>query len=179
MILCNSDIAKTVDRAVFPNAQGGPQEHSIAAKAVAFGEAMRPEFIQYQKSIRENAKAMAEGLRDGGIRLVSGGTDNHMVLVDVTPLDITGRQAEESLERVNIVVNRNAIPFDPRPPRIASGLRIGSPAVTSRGFGVNESRQIAQLMIKTLTNIGDENIVREIRDSVGALTSRFLAPGVD
>ncbi len=179
MILCNSDIAKTVDRAVFPNAQGGPQEHSIAAKAVAFGEAMRPEFIQYQKSIRENAKAMAEGLRDGGIRLVSGGTDNHMVLVDVTPLDITGRQAEESLERVNIVVNRNAIPFDPRPPRIASGLRIGSPAVTSRGFGVNESRQIAQLMIKTLTNIGDENIAREIRDTVGALTSRFLAPGVD
>lgn len=179
MILCNSDIAKKVDRAVFPNAQGGPQEHSIAAKAVAFGEAMRPEFIQYQKSIRENAKAMAEGLRDGGIRLVSGGTDNHMVLVDVTPLDITGRQAEEALEKVNIVVNRNAIPFDPRPPRIASGLRIGSPAVTSRGFGVNESRQIAQLMIKTLTNIGDENIAREIRDSVGALTSRFLAPGVD
>jgi len=179
MILCNSDIAKKVDRAVFPNAQGGPQEHSIAAKAVAFGEAMRPEFIQYQKSIRENAKAMAEGLRDGGMRLVSGGTDNHMVLVDVTPLDITGKQAEEALEEVNIVVNRNAIPFDPRPPRIASGLRIGSPAVTSRGFGVNESRQIAQLMIKTLTNIGDEKIAREIRDSVGALTSRFLAPGVD
>ncbi len=179
MILCSSEIAKTVDRAVFPNAQGGPQEHSIAAKAVAFGEAMTSDFTRYQKSIRENARAMAEALRDGGIRLVSGGTDNHMVLLDVTPLNITGKQAEEALENINIVVNRNAIPFDSRPPRIASGLRIGSPAVTSRGFGVKESRQIAQLMIKALTNIGDESVAGEIRDSVGALTSRFPAPGLD
>ena len=179
MILSTSDLARDVNRAVFPNAQGGPQEHSIAAKAVAFGEAMKPEFVDYQKGIRANARAMADALKSGGMRIVSGGTDNHMVLVDVTPLDITGRQAEEALNGVSIVVNRNAIPFDPRPPRVASGLRIGSPAITSRGFGTAEATAVARLMVKTLTNIGDDAVAREVRDEVSALTARFPAPGID
>ena len=134
-ILSTSDLARDVNRAVFPNAQGGPLMHIIAAKAVAFGEAMTPEFAAYQRGIRENAGALADELNAGGLRLVSGGTDNHMVLVDVTPLGITGRQAEESLGRANIVVNRNAIPYDSKPPRVASGMRLGTPSVTSRGFG--------------------------------------------
>ena len=178
-ILTSSDLARDVDRAVFPNAQGGPLMHIIAAKAVAFGEAMKPEFVEYQKAIRANARALADELKAGGLRLVSGGTDNHMVLVDVTPLGIIGRQAEDALGSVNIVVNRNAIPYDPKPPRVASGMRLGTPAATSRGFGTAETARVAQLILKTLTNIGDEAVECEVRDEVLSLADRFPVPGID
>ena len=176
-ILSTSDLARNVDRAVFPNAQGGPLMHIIAAKAVAFGEAAKPEFATYQKAIVANARALAKTLAEGGLRLVSGGTDNHMAMVDLTPLDITGREAEDALGGVNIVVNRNAIPYDPLPPRVASGLRLGSPSVTTRGFGTEEMRQVAQLIIRTLSNIGDGAVEAEVRDQVQSLTERFPAPG--
>ena len=175
-ILSTSDLARSVDRAVFPNAQGGPLMHIVASKAVAFGEAMKPEFVAYQKAIVANASALAEGLGEGGLRLVSGGTDNHMVLVDLTPLGITGREAEDALGGVNIVVNRNTIPYDPRPPRVASGLRLGSPSVTSRGFGTDEMARVAEVILRTLSNMGDQSVEAQVRDEVLALTERFPAP---
>ena len=179
LILTTSELARGIDRAVFPNAQGGPLEHVIAAKAVAFREAMQPEFVDYQKSIRANARALSDELAGGGFRLVSGGTDNHMVLVDLAPMGLTGRQAEAALGKVNIVVNRNAIPYDPRPPRVASGLRLGTPAVTSRGFGIREAAQVARLITRTLSNIDVEPVAREVRDEVLSLASRFPVPGID
>ena len=179
LILTTSELARGIDRAVFPNTQGGPLEHVIAAKAVAFREAMQPEFVDYQKSIRANARALSDELAGGGFRLVSGGTDNHMVLVDLAPMGLTGRQAEEALGKVNIVVNRNAIPYDPRPPRVASGLRLGTPAVTSRGFGIRDTAQVARLITRTLSNIHVESVAREVRDEVLSLTSRFPVPGID
>ena len=179
MIMSDGDLAKAVDRGVFPNAQGGPLEHIIAAKAVAFGEAMKPEFVEYQKSIRTNAATLADGLAAGGIRLVSGGTDNHMVLADVSPLEITGKEAEEALVRSNIVVNRNTIPYDPRPPRVASGIRLGTPAVTSRGMGTAQLKRIAELISRVLNNLGDETLEREVKDEALAIAERFPAPGVE
>ena len=179
LILTTSELARDVDRAVFPNAQGGPLEHVIAAKAVAFGEALRPEFVDYQKAIRANAVALAQGLQAGGLRLVSGGTDNHMLVVDVTPLDLTGRQAEEALGEVNIVANRNAIPYDTKPPRVASGMRLGTPAITSRGFGTAEAAQVAALILNILANPSDDTVKREVRDEVFALADRFRVPGID
>ena len=177
--LCTSALERDIDRAVFPNAQGGPMEHTIAAKAVAFGEAMKPEFVAYQRAIRANARALAKELTKGDLRLVSGGTDNHMVLVDLTALGVTGRQAEEALGKVNIVINRNAIPYDPKPPRVASGMRLGTPAVTSRGFDTAEMAGVGQLILRTLSNIGDEGVEREVRDEVGSLTARHPVPGID
>jgi len=179
LILSNADLARPVNSAVFPNMQGGPLEHVVAAKAVAFNEAMTPEFAEYQKSIRANAVALAEELQAGGLRLVSGGTDNHIVLVDLTPMNITGRQAEEALGAVNIVVNRNAIPYDENPPRTASGMRLGSPAITSRGMGVKETKRIGQLILKMLANMGDDGIMREVRDEVIATCANFPVPGID
>ena len=179
MILCGEEHARNVDRAVFPNAQGGPMEHIIAAKAVAFGEAMRPEFVVYQRQIRANARALAVTLGEGGIRLVSGGTDNHMVLVDLTPMDITGRQAEEALGRANIVVNRNAIPFDSRPPRVASGVRLGTPAITTRGLKEEDTREVGRLILRVLQNLGDSSIEDQVRDRVTAMSERFPVPGID
>ena len=179
LILSNADLARPVNSAVFPNMQGGPLEHVVAAKAVAFREAMTPEFAVYQKSIRANAVALAEELQAGGLRLVSGGTDNHIVLVDLTPMNITGRQAEEALGAVNIVVNRNAIPYDEKPPRTASGMRLGSPAITSRGMGVKETKRIGQLILKILANMGDDGVMREVRDEVIATCTNFPVPGID
>ena len=179
LILSNADLARPINSAVFPNMQGGPLEHVIAAKAVAFSEAMTPEFAAYQKSVRANAVALAEELQAGGLRLVSGGTDNHIVLVDLTPMDITGRQAEEALGEVSIVVNRNAIPYDEKPPRTASGMRLGSPAITSRGMGVNETRQIGRHILRVLGNLGDESVMREVRDEVIATCAKFPVPGID
>ena len=179
MILCTSELARDVNRAVFPNMQGGPLEHVVAAKAVAFGEALTPEFASYQHSVVENAKALADELSSGGLRLVSGGTDNHMVLVDLTPFDITGRQAEEALGRVNVVANRNAIPYDVKPPRVASGVRLGTPACTTRGMGTTEMKRIAQLIIRTITNIEDQAVEREVHDEVLSMAARFPVPGID
>ena len=178
-ILSTSELARDIDRAVFPNSQGGPMMHVIAAKAVGFSEAMKPEFVAYQKAIRANAHTLAEELQAGGLRLVSGGTDNHMVLVDVTPLGITGRQAEDALGKVNIVVNRNAIPYDPKPPRVASGMRLGTPSVTSRGFGTKATARVAQLILRTIANIGDEAVESEMRDGVMSLTDKFPVQGIE
>ncbi len=179
LILSNADLARSVNSAVFPNMQGGPLEHVVAAKAVAFSEAMTPEFAVYQKSIRANAVALAEELQAGGLRLISGGTDNHIVLVDLTPMNITGRQAEEALGAVNIVVNRNAIPYDEKPPRTASGMRLGSPAITSRGMGVSETKRIGQLILRILGNMGDDGVMREVRGEVIATCANFPVPGID
>ena len=179
MILCDSDLARNVDRAVFPNAQGGPLEHVVAAKAVTFGEAMTDEFAAYQQQVRANAVALGEALTDGGLRLVSGGTDNHMVLVDLRPLDVTGRQAEEALGRANIVVNRNAIPYDPRPPRVASGVRLGTAAISSRGFKENDARRVGELILKVLSDIDSESVQSQVRDEVLGMTPRFPIPGID
>ena len=153
--------------------------HLIAAKAVAFGEAMRPEFQEYQKSIVKNALALAEELQTLGLRMVSGGTDNHLLLVDMSTIGITGKQAEEALDSVNITANKNTIPYDPRPPRVTSGLRLGTPAVTSRGFGPEEMAIIARLMHRTITNLDDERVKEEVRDEVSEVTSSFPVPGID
>ena len=129
--------------------------HAIAGKAVAFGEALQPEFKEYQSAVVENARTLAQGLSDGGLRVISGGTDNHLVLVDLTPIGVTGQEAEDALGKVSITVNKNAIPFDTRPPRVTSGLRLGTPAVSSRGFGKEEMQDISRLIVKVLANIGD------------------------
>ena len=179
MILCDSDLARNVDRAVFPNAQGGPLEHVIAAKAVTFGEAMTEEFAAYQRQVRANAVALGDGLTDGGLRLVSGGTDNHMILVDLRPLDVTGRQAEEALGRANIVVNRNAIPYDPKPPRVASGVRLGTAAISSRGFEENNARRVGEMILKVLNDIHNETVQSQVRDEVLEMAPNFPIPGID
>ena len=179
MILCDSDLARNVDRAVFPNAQGGPLEHVVAAKAVTFGEAMTDEFAAYQRQVRANAVSLGEALTDGGLRLVSGGTDNHMVLVDLRPLDVTGRQAEEALGRANIVVNRNAIPYDPKPPRVASGVRLGTAAITSRGFQESDARRVGELILKVLNDTDNAAVQSQVRDEVLETTPRFPVPGID
>ena len=179
MILCDSDLARNVDRAVFPNAQGGPLQHAVAAKAVTFGEAMTDEFAAYQQQIRANAVALGESLTDGGLRLVSGGTDNHMVLVDLRPLNVTGRQAEEALGRANIVVNRNAIPYDPKPPRVASGVRLGTAAITSRGFKENDCRRVGELILRVLNDIDSDSAQSQVRDEVLGMTPNFPIPGID
>ena len=179
LILCTEELGQQIDRAVFPFTQGGPFMHVIAAKAVCFGEAMKPEFADYQRRIVDNARKLARELAEGGLRIVSGGTDNHLLLVDLTPLGITGKDAEEALERVNIVANKNAIPYDSRPPRITSGLRLGTPAVTSRGFGEAEMAKVASLIVRLLSRIGDDKEEGAIGREVGELTSHFPVPGLD
>ena len=179
LILCTEELRRSIDRAVFPFTQGGPFMHVIAAKAVCFGEAMRPEFVTYQSQIVSNARALAAELVEGGLRIVSGGTDNHLLLVDLTPLGITGKDAEEALERVNIVANKNAIPYDERPPRVTSGLRLGTPAVTSRGFVESDLRHVAGMIVRVVSNIGDERVELDVRNEVEELTSKFPVPGLD
>ena len=179
LILSIEELRQKVDRAVFPHTQGGPFMHVIAAKAVCFGEAMKPEFAAYQRQVVDNASVLAQELAEGGLRIVSGGTDNHLLLVDLTPLGITGSDAESALEKTNIVANKNAIPYDTRPPRITSGLRLGTPAVTSRGFGTAEMGSIASMIVRLLTNIGDERVEKEVKNEVQQLTSGFPVPGLD
>jgi len=177
-ILCQADLAQRIDRAVFPGTQGGPHMHSIAAKAVCFGEALRPEFGEYQRRIVENARVLAEELQGHGLRIVSGGTDNHLLLVDVGAKGITGRDAQVALEAVGITVNKNTIPYDERPPMVGSGIRIGTPAVTSRGFGTDEMRLIAALIARILANIDDEKVVAAVRREVRELAASFPVPGI-
>ena len=177
-ILCQADLAQKNDRAVFPGTQGGPHMHSIAAKAVCFGEALRPEFAEYQRRIVENARVLAEELQGHGLRIVSGGTDNHLLLVDVGAKGITGRDAQVALEAVGITVNKNTIPYDERPPMVGSGIRIGTPAVTSRGFGTDEMRLIAALIARILANIDDEKVAAAVRREVRELASSFPVPGI-
>jgi len=172
-ILCRSELASSIDEAVFPRMQGGPLMHVIAAKAVCFREALQPSFVNYQRAVLDNALVLSSELQRLGLRLISGGTDNHMVLVDLTETGVTGREAEESLETMGIVVNRNAIPFDPRPPRVASGIRVGTPAVTTRGFGKEEMKRVASLIVKVISNIGNLDIQNQVKEEVSQICSRF------
>ena len=171
MILCTEELAKKIDSAIFPGSQGGPLEHIIAAKAVALGEAMTPEFAAYQKRIVENAQALAQGLLDAGFDLVSGGTDNHLMLVDLRKAHITGKEMERRLDEVNITVNKNTIPNDPEKPTVASGIRVGTPAVTTRGLNTEDMKAIAKLMWETATNFeGNEDALRA---QVAALVEKY------
>ena len=178
-ILCRRELATPIDEAVFPEMQGGPLMHVIAAKAVAFHEAMQPEFLDYQRALLDNALVLANELKQNGLRLVSDGTDTHVVLVDLKGTGVTGKDAEEALCSVGIVVNRNAIPFDTLPPRIASGIRLGTPAVTTRGFGIKEIKQITSLIIEVISNIGNQSIQNRVREEVSQICLRFPVPGID
>jgi len=177
-ILCRSEIAGDIDASVFPGTQGGPLMHVIAAKAVAFHEAAQPGFAAYQRTVLDNAALLARELQRLGLQIVTGGTENHIVLVDLTRTGIAGRDAEVALETVGIPANRNAIPFDPRPPRVASGIRLGTSAATTRGFGQEEIRTVARMIADILGNIGDSSVYDRIRREVQELTARFPAPGV-
>jgi len=173
MILCKEEFAKKIDKSIFPGIQGGPLMHVISAKAVAFGEALQDEFKQYAQSIIDNAKRLAEGLQSEGLKLVSGGTDNHLLLVDVSALGITGKVAEHVLDEVGITVNKNTIPYDTQSPFVTSGVRIGTAAVTSRGFGLEEMDEIASIIAFTLKNAENEESLKEASARVEALTSKF------
>ena len=173
MIMCRQELAKSVDSSVFPGNQGGPLMHVIAAKAVAFKEALRPEFKVYQRQIIDNAKALANGLLKRGFNLVSGGTDNHLMLMDLRETELTGKVAQETLDHARITVNKNAIPFDTRSPFVTSGVRIGTPAVTSRGMKEPEMDVIADLIYRALQKVGDETALTAIGDEVRDLCRQF------
>jgi glycine hydroxymethyltransferase len=177
MILCKADYAKAIDRAVFPGIQGGPLMHVVAAKAVAFKEALQPDFKVYQQNILDNAATLAQTLTEGGLRIVSGGTDNHLMLVDLRSAEVTGTEAEEALDIAGITINKNLIPFDPQPPRVTSGIRLGSPAVTSRGFGQAEMKIVGQAILNVIFNVKDEAMLQEVRQVTAELCSRFPIPG--
>jgi glycine hydroxymethyltransferase len=178
-ILCRKELASAIDTAVFPQMQGGPFMHTIAAKAVAFYEAMQPAFADYQRATLDNAQVLASELKRLGLRLVSGGTDTHLVLVDLTQTGVTGKKAEEALERAGIVVNRDGIPFDTRSGLVTSGIRLGTPAVTTRGFGKEEMKFAASAIVKVISHIDDLNLQKQINEEVKQLCSRFPVPGID
>ena len=171
LILCKEEYAKAIDKAVFPGMQGGPLEHIIASKAICFGEALKPEFKAYQEQIVKNAKALAKGLLEGGFDLVSGGTDNHLMLVDLRPMHITGKELEKRLDEVYITVNKNAIPGDPEKPSVTSGIRIGTPAVTSRGLKEEDMEVLARLITLTATDF--ESKAEYIRAEVTKLCEKY------
>ena len=173
LILSKQQYAAAIDKVVFPGIQGGPLVHVIAAKAVCFQEAMTPEFVIYQKQVLANASTLAETLAAEGYRVVSGGTDTHLMLVDVFSKGVRGKDAEKALDRAAITVNKNAIPFDVNPPLNPSGLRLGSPAVTTRGFKEAEMREVGGLIAEVLTRISDERAIAAVRSRVGALAARF------
>ena len=173
LILCTGEFAKKIDRAVFPGIQGGPLMHIIAAKAVALGEALGEAFRSYQQQILDNASSLAKTLASRDLRIVSGGTDNHLILVDVTSYDITGKIAEEALERAGLTVNKNTIPFDPNPPLVASGIRLGTPAVTTRGMGREEMDKIGNWLADVLSAPEDEQKIAGVREQVRALCRAF------
>ena len=177
IILCKEALAKKIDSAIFPGSQGGPLEHIVAAKAICFKEAMGEEFRAYQRQIVKNAAVLADTLSAGGVRLVSGGTDNHLMMADVMSKGHTGAEVQDMLDRANITANKNTIPYDAQPPRLASGVRFGTPAATSRGMGEDEMREIGALLVRVLTE--GESAVKDVRDQVIALTDRFpLYPGL-
>ena len=153
--------------------------HAIAAKAVCFGEALTPDFANYAAQVVTNSQIMASGISAAGFRLVSGGTDNHLVLVDLTPLGLTGQEAETALEKVGIIANKNAIPYDPKPPRVASGLRLGTPAITSRGFDGAAVERVAKLIGEALAGIGEDKVQLRIGNEVKELAASFPVPGLD
>jgi len=177
LVLCNRDLAAAIDAAVFPGMQGGPAMHTIAAKAVCFFEAMQPAFVDYQRRVLENAKTLASELQRHRVRIVSGGTDNHIVLVDLSSLGITGKDADTALEAAGITVNKNAIPFDSRPPWIASGIRLGTPAVTTRGFGPDEMKRVADLIVKVLSSSADTCVRDRVREEAAEMCRQFPFAG--
>ncbi|MGV3488734.1 MAG: serine hydroxymethyltransferase [Tuberibacillus sp.] len=173
MILCKEEYAKKLDKSVFPGIQGGPLMHIIAAKAVALGEALQPEFKEYAQQIILNAKALSDGLQNEGLTIVTGGTDNHLLLLDVRSLSLTGKTAEKALDEVGITTNKNTIPFDPESPFITSGVRMGSAAVTTRGFKEKDMKEVASFIADVLKNTDNESKLNEVRERVQQLTARF------
>ena len=176
-ILCRPELAKAIDSSVFPGMQGGPLMHAIAAKAVCFREALTPEFADYQEMVVRNAETLADTLSQDGLRLVSGGTDNHMILVDLSATGVTGLEAQLALQAAGIVANRNAIPFDERPPRITSGIRFGTPALTTRGIGPAETKRIGEMILEIIGNIDDAAISQGVKAEVANICRRFPVPG--
>ncbi|MBB5020152.1 glycine hydroxymethyltransferase [Chitinivorax tropicus] len=177
IILARAEHEKILNSSVFPSLQGGPLEHVIAAKAVAFGEALKPEFKTYQEQVLKNADAMARTLAERGVRIISGRTESHLFLVDLRPKSLTGKAADAALSLAHITVNKNAIPNDPESPFVTSGIRIGSPAITTRGFKEEEARQVAHLVADVLDNPSNESVIAATRDKVHALTKRFPVYG--
>jgi glycine hydroxymethyltransferase len=173
LILCREPHGKAVNSQIFPGIQGGPLEHVVAAKAVAFHEALQPSFRGYQQQILDNAKALAEGLVAAGLRLVSGGTDNHLMLVDLRPKKLNGKIAEEALGKAGITVNKNMIPWDPEKPFVTSGIRVGTPALTTRGMGTGEMRKVASLIGRVLDAPADEAVLARVKGEVHDLTRQF------
>ncbi|RJP56586.1 MAG: serine hydroxymethyltransferase [Candidatus Auribacter fodinae] len=174
MILCKEEFAKDIDRLVFPGIQGGPLMHAIAAKAVAFKEALQPSFKEYAKQVVANAKVLASSLQQGGCRIVSGGTDNHLMMVDVSPLGLTGKDAALLLEEAAITVNKNLIPFDTKSPFVTSGIRLGTPALTTRGMKEAEMKLVAEYILKTLRNKDNKVIIESVKKDVHKLCSKFI-----
>lgn len=173
MILCKEEYAKAIDKAIFPGIQGGPLMHVIAAKAVAFGEALQPEFKEYQVQVLKNAVVLSEALKEEGLRIVSDGTDNHVFAVDVTTFGLTGKIAEKALDEIGITTNKNTIPFDENSPFVTSGIRIGTPAVTTRGFKEEEMKEIASIIADVLHNHEDEETLSKAKERVSTLVSKF------
>jgi glycine hydroxymethyltransferase len=173
MVLCRAEHARSIDSKVFPGMQGGPLMHVIAAKAVALKEALSPEFKSYQQQIVRNALALAQTLMSQGFRLTSGGTDNHLMLVDLRKSELTGKVAQEALDKARITVNKNAVPFDTRSPFVTSGIRLGTPAVTTRGMMEKEMEQIGALIVRALHHVADEVVLRTVADAVGELCRKF------
>lgn len=173
MILCKEEFAKAIDKSIFPGIQGGPLMHVIAAKAVAFGEALQPEFKDYQRQVIANAQALAAGLEQEGLRIVSGGTDNHLLLVDLQAIGLTGKAAEHALDAAGITVNKNTIPFDPASPFVTSGIRLGTAAMTTRGFKEDEMKEVARLIGRVLSNHEEEAVLAEAVRDVQTLTGKF------
>ncbi|MDQ2662704.1 MAG: serine hydroxymethyltransferase [Candidatus Eremiobacteraeota bacterium] len=176
LILCTQKWASAIDKSIFPGIQGGPFMHAIAAKAIAFGEALEPSFAAYQRQVLANARAMAEEFVRNGLRLVGGGTDTHLMLVDVSVKNLTGKATEEYLDKIGITVNKNAIPYDRQKPMVASGIRIGTPAITTRGLAVEDCREVARIICDGLSDIGTEAKVAALKARVRELTSGFDVP---
>ncbi len=176
LVLTTSQHAASLDKSVFPGIQGGPMMHTIAAKAVAFREAQQPGFVAYQRSVLDNARAMGEELQRAGVRLVAGGTDTHMLLVDLGPKNLTGKAVEGYLDEIKITINKNGIPFDPQKPAVTSGIRIGTPAITTRGMGSDEAREIGRIIGAALDDVGAHTQTEKLRGRVAELTSRYDVP---
>jgi glycine hydroxymethyltransferase len=176
--MCKEKFAKDIDRAVFPGSQGGPHEHTIAGKAIAFAEALKPEFKEYAAQIKKNAHHLAEELVKRGFALVSGGTDTHLILVDLTNKNIPGKVAQATLDEIGITLNKNTVPFDPRPPFDPSGIRLGTPAVTTRGMKEKEMELIADFIDRALKNVGKPEELAKIKAEVKAMCVKFPVPGI-
>lgn len=178
VILCKEKYAKAVDKAVFPGMQGGPLEHIIAAKAICFGEALKPEFKVYAKQVVANIQAMQKVFTANGVNMVSGGSDNHLLLLDLRSLGCTGKVAEAELDKVHITVNKNAIPNDPESPFVTSGIRVGTAAITTRGFLEEDATKVAELIVKTLKNVENEAVYEEVRAEVARIVEDKPVPGI-